>query len=217
MIRRPPRSTLFPYTTLFRSLALVPQLAVALEAVGVERVDVAIAEVPHEQAPADGPEIGRREREPPRRVESPARSHATQPVAFGVEGIHEAMTLAGDVVVLVGVLKRVGYVDRAPQEPDSEGGVTRRKVGVGEPAQQLMEPGVEHVHGTRVEVGGVETVAGCGARDGQPLIDRTPGRVVHADNRLGGRHCRVPARNSAVLDRKSTRLNSSHLVISYAV
>src|SRR3712207_8158505 len=27
MIRRPPRSTLFPYTTLFRSLALVPGLA----------------------------------------------------------------------------------------------------------------------------------------------------------------------------------------------
>src|SRR5690349_22144720 len=32
MIRRPPRSTLFPYTTLFRSLA-----AVALGAVAVER------------------------------------------------------------------------------------------------------------------------------------------------------------------------------------
>src|SRR2546422_11038239 len=27
MIRRPPRSTLFPYTTLFRSLALLPLLA----------------------------------------------------------------------------------------------------------------------------------------------------------------------------------------------
>src|SRR5437870_13108359 len=140
-------------------LALLPQLTVALEAVGYELVDVAIAEVPHEQVSTDDPEIGRREREPPRRVESPARSHATQQVAFGVEGIHEAMTLAGDVVVLVGVLKRVGYVDRAPQEPDSEGGVTRRKVGVGEPAQHLMEPGVEHVHGTRVEVGSVETVA----------------------------------------------------------
>src|SRR3989449_2581072 len=30
MIRRPPRSTLFPYTTLFRSLALGAQLAGAL-------------------------------------------------------------------------------------------------------------------------------------------------------------------------------------------
>src|SRR5437762_13605838 len=109
------------------------------------------------------------------------------------------MTLAGDVVVLVGILKRVGYVDRAPQEPESEGGVTRRKVGVGEPAQHLMGPGVEPLHGTRVEVGSVETVAGCGASDGQALIGRTPGRVVDADNRLGGRHCRVPARNGAVL------------------
>src|SRR5688572_31622601 len=27
MIRRPPRSTLFPYTTLFRSLALLPEFA----------------------------------------------------------------------------------------------------------------------------------------------------------------------------------------------
>src|SRR5205823_10459865 len=29
MIRRPPRSTLFPYTTLFRSLALMPDLTAA--------------------------------------------------------------------------------------------------------------------------------------------------------------------------------------------
>src|SRR2546426_11073387 len=106
MIRRPPRSTLFPYTTLFRSrrpggravtegegpqtidrdwpavggmeLALLPQLAVAVEAVGVEPVDMAVAEVPHEQVPAESSEIGRREREPPRRGEAPASNHATQ-------------------------------------------------------------------------------------------------------------------------------------------
>src|SRR3989442_15650051 len=48
--------------------ALLPQLAVALEAVGVERVDAAVAGVPHEQAPADGPEIGRPQRAPPRPV-----------------------------------------------------------------------------------------------------------------------------------------------------
>src|SRR5438445_6285233 len=30
MIRRPPRSTLFPYTTLFRSLAVVPWMALIL-------------------------------------------------------------------------------------------------------------------------------------------------------------------------------------------
>src|SRR3712207_9112236 len=32
MIRRPPRSTLFPYTTLFRSLFLVPLLGAAIGA-----------------------------------------------------------------------------------------------------------------------------------------------------------------------------------------
>src|SRR3712207_8359525 len=38
MIRRPPRSTLFPYTTLFRSLALPP--AAQLYPVGVDADDV---------------------------------------------------------------------------------------------------------------------------------------------------------------------------------
>src|SRR2546428_3256246 len=36
MIRRPPRSTLFPYTTLFRSRGLAAVVAVAEGAVGVE-------------------------------------------------------------------------------------------------------------------------------------------------------------------------------------
>src|SRR2546426_2837311 len=40
MIRRPPRSTLFPYTTLFRSLVTVPHVAAGAvhgDAVGPER------------------------------------------------------------------------------------------------------------------------------------------------------------------------------------
>src|SRR3712207_7249196 len=41
MIRRPPRSTLFPYTTLFRSLAGLDRQAVLLpRRVGVELADV---------------------------------------------------------------------------------------------------------------------------------------------------------------------------------
>src|SRR3989442_12563675 len=38
MIRRPPRSTLFPYTTLFRSDYGVGNLAFAVDAVGVDRL-----------------------------------------------------------------------------------------------------------------------------------------------------------------------------------
>src|SRR2546421_8901010 len=39
MIRRPPRSTLFPYTTLFRSPALVPVAPRAAAAVGPPALD----------------------------------------------------------------------------------------------------------------------------------------------------------------------------------
>src|SRR2546430_7362484 len=42
MIRRPPRSTLFPYTTLFRSVALVVQRD-TIQVLGAEGVD----EAPH--------------------------------------------------------------------------------------------------------------------------------------------------------------------------
>src|SRR2546426_5618270 len=51
MIRRPPRSTLFPYTTLFRSLAahgLGPEAEGALRAAPTARVerDVGVLEIP---------------------------------------------------------------------------------------------------------------------------------------------------------------------------
>src|SRR3712207_9199827 len=45
MIRRPPRSTLFPYTTLFRSLEAGPT---------VERVRVRITEFPWDRIEVDG-------------------------------------------------------------------------------------------------------------------------------------------------------------------
>src|SRR3989442_4036070 len=39
MIRRPPRSTLFPYTTLFRSLEAIQRDAVAREGLRAQRLD----------------------------------------------------------------------------------------------------------------------------------------------------------------------------------
>src|SRR2546425_1306050 len=45
MIRRPPRSTLFPYTTLFRSILVVAQERVGLQRVAaLERVDRKVAD-----------------------------------------------------------------------------------------------------------------------------------------------------------------------------
>src|SRR2546422_4866223 len=46
MIRRPPRSTLFPYTTLFRSRRLVPEVSVAGLVVTADRAG-GRAVVPH--------------------------------------------------------------------------------------------------------------------------------------------------------------------------
>src|SRR3712207_7620893 len=42
MIRRPPRSTLFPYTTLFRSLRLDPELFARIDAVHTQRHDAGL-------------------------------------------------------------------------------------------------------------------------------------------------------------------------------
>src|SRR2546422_11400734 len=42
MIRRPPRSTLFPYTTLFRSIDTPPELRLQLVAAGVDAIDAVL-------------------------------------------------------------------------------------------------------------------------------------------------------------------------------
>src|SRR2546430_10123121 len=46
MIRRPPRSTLFPYTTLFRSLRVLDGIAVAAAALHSRGYDVVLAGLP---------------------------------------------------------------------------------------------------------------------------------------------------------------------------
>src|SRR5438874_6151671 len=49
---------------------------------------------------------------------------------------------------------------------------------------------------------------------------RASARIRHArgtDDRRGGGRTPAPAATSAIVDRKSTRLNSSHVEISYAV
>src|SRR3712207_8312031 len=68
MIRRPPRSTLFPYTTLFRSLdAAVPRAVVGLAvraalAVGVVVLVVVGGEIGEREAVVGGDEVDRRVR-----------------------------------------------------------------------------------------------------------------------------------------------------------
>src|SRR3712207_7787716 len=54
MIRRPPRSTLFPYTTLFRSLAEIDRFCDAMIAIKAEIDRVAAGEWSAEESPLRG-------------------------------------------------------------------------------------------------------------------------------------------------------------------
>src|SRR6266550_1544934 len=107
-------------------LTALQQLAGALEAPEVEGVDVAIAKVPDEQVTAELPEIARGDSQPPGGVQPPARCHATEQIALSIERIHEPMPYARDIVVLVGVLKRVGDVNRPTEIADPERRIARR-------------------------------------------------------------------------------------------
>src|SRR2546430_11298270 len=62
MIRRPPRSTLFPYTTLFRSLQPVPRRVALVSARQRVGADPAAAVRHRSRRPAPGRALGRRAR-----------------------------------------------------------------------------------------------------------------------------------------------------------
>src|SRR3712207_8832905 len=59
MIRRPPRSTLFPYTTLFRSVRAVAERLVGLEGGGDHRLLLDVVDIGR-----DGPALGGLEGQP---------------------------------------------------------------------------------------------------------------------------------------------------------
>src|SRR5712691_12130064 len=95
------------------------------------------------------------------------------------------MTLAGDIVVFVRVLQRVGHVDGSVDIPDAEGCVACWEIGVGERVGwhgDGVEGAVEHVDGASVEVRSVEEVAGRRARERETLVYRAARRVVHGDD-----------------------------------
>src|SRR5207249_222419 len=145
-------------------------LTIAAQLRGIEGVDVAVAEVSNEQVITEEPEVGRRERQPPRRVEPPLRGDPAEQVASRIESVHEAMALAGHIVLLVRVLQRVSHVDDTAQVPDPKWRVARGKSGISERTGDVdrIEMAVEHIDGARVEVGRVEEVARRGTVDSEP-------------------------------------------------
>src|SRR5438445_7851869 len=119
---------------------------------------------------------------------------------FGVEYVDESVSRSGDVVVLVGVLHRVGHVERSIDIADAEGREARGDRRIGERAVEgrKREVTVENVDGTRLEVGGEEEVAGSVAPKREALVDGRR-RLVSLKDRLGRINVAVPAGDRAVL------------------
>src|SRR5215470_8813288 len=157
------------------------KLALTGEGCRVEGVDASVAEIADEEVIAEAPEIGGRECQSPRRVELTLRRDATEQLAGGVEGVHEAVTLARHVVMFVGILQRVGHEDNAAEVLNPERRVPGGKIGIDERAGHLegLESAVEHVDSARVEIGRVQARSGGRAVDGNPFVHRPASRIGH--------------------------------------
>ena len=172
------------------------------------RVDPAIAEVAHEQIPAEGPEVIGDLRPAPRRVQISTARHATEEATAPVELVDEATSGAGGLVLRRGVLLRVRDEHGAADGLDAERRVAVRepRVGEGPRAPHAVEVAVEHVDRGVVEIGRVQEIALRGRGDREPLVDGTPTGGRHDRERLGGRarsrDLRVPAPNRAGLRRE---------------
>src|SRR2546430_11765402 len=185
MIRRPPRSTLFPYTTLFRSGAEAGTLA---------RGDGGAAP------------RGRARRQSAGRAPQPRlRVRATGPVGRGGSGVRRG---GGP-----GAHRRQGVLELGDRR--LEAGGFRRRRGPARPGTRAVRPAgaAGMVLGARPDGRVRRRVrarpgGGGGGRGGVPVARATLQQPRRPEG-AGGR----PADG----DRKSTRLNSSHSQISYAV
>src|SRR3712207_603546 len=203
MIRRPPRSTLFPYTTLFRSLVLDVRGSPPDEPVR-GRFEVRGHEV------VKAPHLRRR---PGVTVEDRVRKEAVDVCPhLG----HEVLT---DLASVVARPAGMPVVRREQHEPH-----VLERVAAKDDRTRLLDArfsvGVHVLHS-----------AGASARVGEDADDPAVGPEVEIAGleRLGYRgEGRVPAvvvvgtepgaaPGGVRVDRKSTRLNSSHANISYAV
>src|SRR5256885_1364389 len=172
MIRRPPRSTLFPYTTLFRS----------------KRDQGAL--------------------ERPRHVLHKARLAAAR---GALEDERHA--------VLVGLAVQLYLAARGAVEGFFLDAVGRQRVGglVGRSVQRACDCCRAHLHSSPLRVHGRDCPQAC--RLGGRTLSAVLGRLVRNafDGAFGRAYGGACEGLHHLADRKSTRLNSSHLVISYAV
>src|SRR6202011_2128107 len=112
----------------------------------------------------------------PRRIQCAPRRDTANQLAAGVKRVHEPMTHAGHVVLLLVVLQRVGDGDDAADVLYSERRVAVGNAAIDESAWgKLHEVMVEDVDRAGAEIGGVKKIAGniAGDRagDGEAFVD----------------------------------------------
>lgn len=152
----------------------------------VERVDVAVAEIAHQQRPREFPERGRRDGDAPRRVQWSVRYKVLQQVPIGIEDADEPVAIAGDIVLLVGALLGVGDVDLSAEIPDVERPEARGNARVGKAPRNFSsgELAVEYVDGAGTDVGGIEQRAERAAcPDCEALVDGAGRGIIGHDGR----------------------------------
>jgi hypothetical protein len=166
----------------------------------IVRVNAAVAEVAHQQVPAERAKIGGRDRKSPRRIQRAVRGEPRNQHSSRSEHVDEAV--AGTLLVIM--FHRVLFCICHPNIPTNIGYVERGKSGWDHRIHECAgivhrsEVRIEHVHGTREEVRRIEEgTIGC-----QSLVHSAGRIVVYLQYGLSRVNVWVPSGNSSVLRSK---------------
>ena len=121
----------------------------------IERMDLAVTEIPDQQLVAHVTEASWRERQAPGRVERAARGEALQVVAGKIECVHDAVPCTRDIVVPFLILHCKGDKKLAVDCADIERRIAVRHVGIRERVHQRKSAIVDF-HLSALEIGRIE-------------------------------------------------------------
>src|SRR5471032_1957 len=178
----------------------------------VKGVDLAVAEIAHQQIIAEGAEVGRRHRQAPWRVQHAAWHY--QVLDQGAAGIKladhaQACTLHLDLAR--GVLLGIADKDAAADRLDTIRRVTGRYGRVLEGCRQgdRLEVCVEHVDMVILEIGRVNQVGAIRVGNRQALVDGAAGAIVDDGQGMRAIDGRRPGGDGASLARKDETAGAS--------
>jgi hypothetical protein len=137
-----------------RSVVCRSQLSPEFAGTQVERADPSVTEVADEKGITEAPEIRRRQREAPWRVELTVRHQSMKQIAIGIEHIDEAKSLTGNVILLGVILLRIGDIEIAEDVLDAEWRIAARNPRVAEATRRghRMKRRVEHINSRMVKI-----------------------------------------------------------------